>query len=370
MVQVAPTAFGEDGIYGGGERYPLELARAIARHVDCTLLTFGRPLRSGQAGGPRPLEPEPGGLTVQVLPAVTYLHRHPAHPVSLALPGALADFDVVHAHQLWAAPSWIAAIAARLGRAGVAVTDHGLLGGRPRPLVHHLVHRFLTVSRYSADVLGLPHDRTTVIYGGVDPRRHSPGPAGPRRGVLFVGRITPHKGVDRLLRALPPGVELSIVGTGGHDAEPPESGYEAMLHELAEARGGQVSFLGAVGDAELIKLYQRTAVLVLPSVEVTCYGKRVAISELLGLTVLEAMACGSPVIASRLGGLREVVRHGETGFLVEPGDVEDLRRHLELILGDPRLARRLGENGRQLAADQFTWDDCALRCLAAYEQMV
>lgn len=370
MVQVAPTAFGEGGIYGGGERYPLELARAIARHVECTLLTFGRPRASGHRDRIRPSEQEPDALTVEVIPPVTYLHRHPAHPVSLALPRAIAGFDVVHAHQLWAAPSRMATVAARLGRARVAMTDHGLLGHRPRPLVHRLVHRFLTVSRYSADVLGLAHDRTTVIYGGVDLRRHSPGPPASRGGVLFVGRITPHKGVDRLLRALPPGVELSVVGTAGHDPAPPESGYEAMLHELAEARGGRVSFLGAVGDEELIELYRRAAVLVLPSVDVTCYGKGVAISELLGLTVLEAMACGSPVIASRLGGLREVVRHGETGYLVEPGDVEDLRHHLELVLGDPRVARQLGENARQLAAEQFTWDDCARRCLDAYERMV
>ena len=362
MVQVAPTAFGEDGIYGGGERYPLELARAIARHTDCTLLTFARPGRSRHR--------EPGGLTVEVLPARTYLHHHPAHPVSLALPRAVAPFDVVHVHQLWATPSRVATVAGRATGGRVAVTDHGLLGRRPRPLVHHLADRFLTVSRYSAQVLGVGQDRSTVIYGGVDVRRHCPGPSAARAGVLFVGRLTPHKGLDRLIRALPPGAELSVVGTGGHDPHEPESGYEAMLHRLAASSEAHVRFLGAVEDETLLERYRRASVLVLPSVELTCYGKRVAISELLGLSVLEAMACATPVVASRLGGLQEVVRHGETGFLVEPGDVDGLRHHLEMVLGDARLARRMGDNARQRAADQFTWDECARRCLDAYRAMV
>jgi len=359
VVHVAPTAFGADGIYGGGERYPLELARAIAAHVDCTLLTFAR--------RGRPAQREVGGLRVEVLPARGHLGRHPAHPLAPGLPGALAGYDVVHTHQLWATPSRVAALTARFRHQPVAVTDHGLLGSRPRPAeADRLAHRFLTVSEYSAEVLAAPAERTTVVYGGVDTRRFFPEKR-ERSGVLFVGRLTPHKGVDRLLRALPEKAELTVVGTAGHDLEPPESGYADSLRELAAGR--QVRFLGAVTDAELLDLYRSTAVMVLPSVEETCYGKQIRISELLGLSVLEAMACGAPVVASRLGGLREVVRHGETGFLFEPGDVGDLRRRLGQVLGDRPLARTLGDNSHQLVAERFTWDACARRCLGAYEDM-
>lgn len=362
VVHVAPTAFGTEGIYGGGERYPLELARAIAAHVDCTLLTFGR----------RAVRAEEGGVRVDVLPARGHLRRHPAHPLAPGLPRALAGYDIVHTHQVWATPSRLAAATARVRGQPVAVTDHGLLGSRALPSsAGRLVHRFLTVSRYSAEVLGVPPERTAVIYGGVDTRRFNPAPGRPSRsGVLFVGRLTPHKGVDRLLRALPRGARLDIVGTAGHDLRPPESGYAAWLRQLAAEDRREVRFLGAVSDADLLELYRNTAVMVLPSVTETCYGKRVAISELLGLSVLEAMACGAPVVASRLGGLREVVRHGETGFLVEPGDVDDLRRRLEELLGDPALVARLGNNGHQLAVEQFTWDACARRCLEAYQGMV
>ncbi|HVL06199.1 MAG TPA: glycosyltransferase family 4 protein, partial [Acidimicrobiales bacterium] len=293
------------------------------------------------------------------------------HPLAPGLPAALGGFDIVHAHQLWATPSRLAAAAARLRRQPVAVTDHGLLGSRPRPPgADRLVDRFLTVSRYSAEVLEAPEERTAVIYGGADTGRLSPGPAGtPRSGVLFVGRLTPHKGVDRLLRALPPKAELTVVGTAGHDLRPPESGYAGWLRQLAGEDGRHVRFLGAVRDTDLLELYRSTAVMVLPSVEQTCYGKQIRISELLGLSLLEAMACGAPVIASALGGLREVVRHGETGFLVAPGDVDDLRRRIEQVLADPVQARRMGDDAHQLVAERFTWDACARRCLEAYEAM-
>jgi glycosyltransferase involved in cell wall biosynthesis len=112
------------------------------------------------------------------------------------------------------------------------------------------------------------------------------------------------------------------------------------------------------------------SVLALPSVEVTCYGKPVAISELLSLTAIEAMASGTPVVASRVGGVPEVVADGETGLLVDPGDVEALRDGLSRLLGDPASAARMGRAGRDLVHERFTWPECARRAAAAYEEML
>jgi glycosyltransferase involved in cell wall biosynthesis len=93
------------------------------------------------------------------------------------------------------------------------------------------------------------------------------------------------------------------------------------------------------------------------------------VTELLGLTVLEAMASETPVVASRTGGLPEVVRDGETGFLVEPGNVEELGDRIDRLLRDPALARRMGRTAREVVLDQFTWDRTAQRCLAAYNEL-
>jgi glycosyltransferase involved in cell wall biosynthesis len=357
VVHVAPTAFGPDGIFGGGERYPLELVRALSRHVDCELVTFGA--RPG-------LTREPGGPAVRVLRPVAHL-GHPAHPVALGLPAALAGADLVHTHHMHSAPSRVAALVTQARRSPAVVTDHGLAGGSWGGLLPRLIDRFLAVSRHSAAVLGAPPGRTRVIYGGVDCERYRPMEGEVRRGVLFVGRVTPHKGIDRLIAALPDGAPLAVAGSYGHDPAPPERDYPRLLRRLAAGR--HVRFLGAVPDGELPALVRRAAVLVLPSVHVTCFGRRVAVSELLGLVALEAMASGTPVIASRIGGLTEVVEDGVTGFLVAPGDVEELRERIAQVLGDRGLAGRLGAAGRERVLERFTWGACAARCLAAYSEL-
>jgi len=265
------------------------------------------------------------------------------------------------------APSRVAAVTARATGKPAVVTDHGLGGGGWAGLLPRLFSRFLVVSAYSAETLGAPAERTRVIYGGADPQRYFPDSAR-RNGVLFVGRFTPHKGLDRLIEALPPGAELTCVGSHGHDPRPPESGYGNLLRDLAVGR--PVRFAGTVPDHELPLLYRRAQVFALPTVERTCYGKQMAITELLGLSVLEAMASGTPVVCSRLGGLPEIVADGETGFLVEPGNLEQLRDRLATLLCDRALAARMGAAAREAVLDRFTWSACAARCLDAYNELV
>lgn len=359
MLHVAPTAFGPSGLFGGGERYPVELARALVAtgEVDCELLTFG----------PRADEFEADGLRVRVLRARAHLRGHPAHPVAPALVGALRGADVVHTHHLRSLPSRVAAVVGKAARRRVVVTDHGLGGSDWLGLLPRLFDRSLAVSAYSASLLPIPPAKSRVIYGGADPDRFSPEPDGARAGVLYVGRWTPHKGIDRLVAALPDGATLTIAGSGGHDG-PGEPDYVADLRAWADGR--DVRFVGPIDDAALPALYRRAAVVVLPSVHVTCYGRRIAVSELLGLSVLEAMASGAPVVASRLGGLPEVVVDGETGYLVEPGDTAGLRRRLEELLADPARAAAMGARGRARVLERFTWEACARRCIANYRELV
>jgi len=265
-------------------------------------------------------------------------------------------------------PSRMAAVTARLRGQRTVVTDHGLVGSNWAGLLPRLFDRFLAVSAFSACRLGLPPSRTRVIYGGADPVRYSPDLSVQREGVLFVGRITPHKGIDRLIAALPSGAHLRVAGSEGHDPNLPERDYPLLLRRLAKGR--YVDFLGAIPDDALPALYRQAQVLVLPSVNRTCYGREIQISELLGLVALEAMASGTPVICSRLGGLTEVVQHGITGFHVEPGNLKELNDRLTQLLGDPNLARQMGRNARDLVMEKFTWQHCARRCLDMYSELL
>lgn len=355
---MAPTVFGSDGLFGGGERYPFELARALARAVPCRLVTFGAAHRSY----------EQEGLEVLVLRARRFVRGHPAHPVGAGLVRALGDADLVHAHQLHSRTTSLALTASSLRRQRRVITDHGL--GKRGLGMTGLVDRFLLVSQHSADTLDTPRDRTRVIFGGADPTRFRPDPSESRSGVLFLGRLTPHKGIDRLIQALPAGAALTVVGAGGHDPAWPERGYVDRLRELAATSPGQVAFTGPIPDQELPALMRRASVLALPSVDVTCYGRPVAVSELLGLTVLEAMASGTPVVASKIGGVPEVVSDGETGFLVPPGDVAALSDRLAALLADRSLRERMGKNARGVIRERFTWESCARRCLDAYHEVL
>jgi glycosyltransferase involved in cell wall biosynthesis len=359
VVHVAPTPFGAPGagILGGGERYPLELALAVANDVECELISFGRP-------DVRRVD----GLVIRTLPAPIRLGGHPAHPIAPSLPAALASADIIHVHHMLSAPSRVAAVTGAARRQPVVVTDHGLAGGSWAGVLPRLFDAFLLVSKYSAAILRTPAVKTRVIYGGVDVRRFHPDPDAARRDVLFVGRLTPHKGIDVLIRALPTGARLVVVGSEGHDPRPPEREYPQLLRGLA--RGRDVRFLGPVSDEALRALYANAAAVVLPSVHRTCFGRFVAVSELLGLVALEAMACGTPVIASRIGGVPEVVEDGVTGFLVEPGDVGQLGERISQLLANDALRSQLGGEGRKRVIERFTWRACAERCVTAYGRIL
>jgi glycosyltransferase involved in cell wall biosynthesis len=358
ITHVAPTLFGDDGLFGGGERYPLELARALARHASCKLIGFGP--RAG-------IHRESSGLELCVLRARLHLRGHPAHPIGWGLSGAVADADVVHVHQLRATPGRMTALVSAARRTPVVATDHGLGGGGWFGLLPKMFDHFLAVSHFSARILDVPADKTTIVYGGADPRRFFPDPTIVRRGLAFVGRITPHKGIDVLLRALPPDVRLTVAGTSGHDTGRHREGYSRLLRDLAGDK--DVRFTGRVPERALPDLLRGARAFVLPSVYETCYGDRVEISELLGLSVIEAMASGTPVVCSRIGGLPEVVDDGVTGVLVEPGDVHELADAVRRLVTDPEKAERMGRAGRERALELFTWDHCARRCLEVYSML-
>jgi glycosyltransferase involved in cell wall biosynthesis len=353
VIHVAPTPFGSNGLFGGGERYPLELARALAAHVECELITFGRRPR---------VEREPGGLRLRTLQALGFWGGHPAHPFAPGLLLSLHGAHVVHTHHMRSLPSRMAALSGRARHQRLTVTDHGLQGSTWWGALPRLFDAFLTVSAYSARELGAPPARTRVIYGGADPGRYAPDPSQARRGVLFVGRLTPHKGVDRLLQALPANAPLRVVGSTGHDPRLPERDYPRLLRSLAQ--GHDVDFSGTAPDADLPRLYRSAEVLVLPSVDRTCYGRPVRVSELLGLVALEAMACGVVPVATRVGGVPELITDGEDGYLEKVGDIQGQAQRVASLLTDEQLHWRLAKAGRWNAGERF----CTDRIIPQYEQ--
>jgi glycosyltransferase involved in cell wall biosynthesis len=352
VCHVVPALFGADGVVGGAERYALELARHMAEHVPTRLVTFGPVAR----------EEVVGRLQIRVIAGAWHVRGQRTNPVALALLGEIRRADVIHCHQQHVVASTLAAAVGRLTRRRVFVTD---LGGGGWDLSAYVstdrwFRGHLHISEYSRRIAGHEHwTAATVISGGVDVAKFSPD-GGATRGcaALFVGRLLPHKGVDVLVEAAAADLPVDIVGL------PVDPDYFATLRGLAA--GKPVTFRHGCDDNELIAAYRRALCVVLPSVYVMRDGRRTVVPELLGLTLLEGMACGLPAVCTNVASMPEVVVDGQTGFVVAPNDPAALGAKLRWLRDHPDESGAMGRAARAHVLQHYTWPAVVRRCLKIY----
>jgi glycosyltransferase involved in cell wall biosynthesis len=258
----------------------------------------------------------------------------------------------------------LALLYARWSGKPIFTTD---LGSSGIALDHHIdttlwYSGHLHISEFSRRSSGHDHLRSAcVILGGVDVDKFAPNPNTARTNdVLYVGRILPHKGIDYLIQAVDCDTRLTIIGRRWPHAER----YFEFLHRLA--LGKRVTFHENSDDSQIIKSYQRALCIVLPSVYTSVFGERHRIPELLGQTLIEGMACGTPAICTDVGSLPEVVEDGVTGFVVAPNNPVALKSRIDFLKTNPAEARKMGQAARQRVLDRFTWDRTVDRCLHAY----
>ncbi len=352
VTHVVPQLFDVvDGLLGGAERFAFELARHMAHRVRTRLVCFG----------PRPLVRSVESLQIEVFQPLLSVAGQKSNPLALRPLRILWQSDVLHVHQSHILMSNLLAGLGKLVRVPVFTTDLGGGGWNIDGLVNsqkwYTGH--LHISNYSRSVYGHEHSpQARVIWAGVDAARFTPGSGG--GGVLFVGRLLPHKGVDVLIEALPTGIPLTVVGPSV------DSEYTSFLKRIGS--GKAVRFLGPLTEDELVKAYGRADIIALTSVYRDCYGHSTTVPELLGQTLLEGMACALPAIATRVASLPEVVDDGVTGFVVEP-NVPSLRAAISALVGQKGLARKMGAAGRQRVLERFSWRETVERCLNAYEDL-
>jgi glycosyltransferase involved in cell wall biosynthesis len=182
-----------------------------------------------------------------------------------------------------------------------------------------------------------------ISYPGVDGIQFHPAGLEKQHMVLSVGSLTPLKGFDFLIRVMNeiPKNERPLLLLASNFQNPPELAY---LSALADSLDVRVNFLGNVTDASLVELYNQA--------KITLYAP---VREPLGLVPLESMACCTPVVAVREGGIQETILHGETGYLVDR-DEASFASEVQRLLSDPALATRLGQNGREYVMKRWNWD--------------
>jgi glycosyltransferase involved in cell wall biosynthesis len=354
VLHVVPRLFGHrDGIVGGAERYALELARYMANEVPTSLVCFGEDRERYETMGQ---------LQIHVIDHPWWVRSQPDNPMTPRLWGDLRHASVVHCHQQHILASSFAAAACRLSGRKVFVSDLGGGGWDVSAYVStdRWYHGHLHISEYSRTVYGHAREPWAhVILGGVDTEKFSPDPSVQRRPrVLFAGRLMPHKGINDLINALPPGLELELIG------KPYDQRFVDDLKKMAE--GKPVVFRHDCSDDALLEAYRSALCVVLPSVYRTMYGAETKVPELLGQTLLEGMACGTPAICTNVASMPEVVEDGVTGFVVPPNHPDALREKLTLLAEHPDQALAMGEASRARVLQMFTWPSVVRRCLQIY----
>ncbi len=272
--------------------------------------------------------------------------------------------DIIHVHHPH--PLADVAVLLRAGRAPVVVTHHGdarqAMYRLPSRLVLRRAKAIVAPSRahlaLSLDLRGF-EAKTEFIPFGIDEQRWAvvpPPPPGTPPRAIFIGRLSSWKGLDVLLKAMEavPDLRLDVVGHG------PEA---ARLKTLARALAvsDRVRWFGEYPDDDLPRRMADADFLVLPSVSV---------EEMYGISILEAMAAGRPVITTALPtAVRELSVAGVTGLEVPIRDVEGLAKALDTLASDPGLRARMGQAGRQRVAEHFTRAKMVEQYVAVYERV-
>jgi glycosyltransferase involved in cell wall biosynthesis len=232
---------------------------------------------------------------------------------------------------------------------------------RPMPRGYRgaAVHAISASTRDDLVQRGFPAAAIRVIYPGVDAAHYTPDPAVERAAeptFLYVGRLKRYKAVETALRAVAslrraelPAAALQLAGNGSD---------RDRLERVSEREGAGAAFLGYVTEERKVELYRRAWAVVFPSPK-----------EGWGITNLEAAACGTPAVASDSPGLRESVRHGETGLLVPHGDAAALAAALGRLARDAALRERLGRGARAFA-ESLSWERAARETEAHLEEAV
>ena len=362
-------------VYGGAGVHVEYLTRALSALLEVSVHSFG-------GEGATVHSPDPGLADANA--ALRTLS------VDLRMAAAVGDCDILHSH------TWYADLAGHLGSllhdVPHVVTTHSLephrpwkaeqLGGGYRisswaeKAALHDADAVIAVSNGMRDSVldaypSLDPARVHVVHNGIDTTEYRPVPD---TGVLarlgldpavpyaiFVGRITRQKGVEALLRSAAswPGQLLFCASS----PDTPELGASvaSLVAELQAERDGVFWVSEMLPRAELIEVLALATVFVCPS-----------IYEPLGIVNLEAMACGTAVVASRVGGIPEVVDDGVTGILVDLGEgfEERLAAAVIPLLEDPARAAALGEAGRKRAVADFGWDAIAHRTVEVYQSVL
>ncbi len=363
--------------FGGTEKYVKDLSVELAsRGHEVTVISNNVPKEAGA-----PSEERVDGIKIKRLNAMNFVYLPVSFEFNLKM---LEGFDLVHTH----CPSFgfTRAVRDRLKIPHV-VTYHcdttmsekflgvkmpkfvisavefltNLYAKMILPRVDAIITTTESYASTSPVMKNFPHHAIPIgiHYELFDASRKKQGITEEKRDrkkVLFLGRLAANKGIDYLVHAIPlvlkevPDAKFVICGEG---EEKPH--VEAYIDQVGVR--GRIEFRGKVNLDEMVELYSTCAMFVFPSINRL---------EAFGIVQLESMACYTPVIASNIPGVNNVMDEGKNGLLVEPRDPKALAEAIVKILKDPELAKSMGAHGRRLVEEKYNWKAIGDKIEAVY----
>lgn len=350
VLQVSPTYFSSDSVMGGGERFVLELSKAMSAFAEVKILSFGRSSRCFSEDD----------VTIKVIKPLFFIKDNLLNPFHINLYREFKQADVIHVHQLYTFLTEMSIIWARILGKPIFITDHGG-GGRTfltRFGIARLASGLLPVSEYSSDKLAALNTNRQAIYGGVDQTQYYPYKHIQKIPfkIISVGRILPHKGFHLLIKALG-AEELVIVG------HPSDQLYFDKLIKLAQKKN--VKFLNNIGDDELKEIIASASLAIFPSTNIGLDGELLnGEPELLGIAPLETMAMNIPTIVSNIGAYPEIC-YDKNKFLFLHDQLNDLEEKIKNFWFESGAA---SYNFDEHIKSKFTWKKAAIKCLEFYKK--
>lgn len=370
-------------VYGGAGVHLRELSRCLAEleSMEVEVRCFGKQRVAKERLRVKGYEPDPK-LHCEYQPKFDSVLNTLSTNLRMLCDGIDADDNVVHTHTWYG--HFAGFLAKKLYKVPHVATSHSLEPLRPWK-VDQLAEGYyvstwmekvgiegadavVAVSKMmKEDILKyfrVDREKVVVIHNGIDLKtwKRKPLSAELKKRfdiaddyVLFVGRPTAQKGMEYLVEAaddIPVQVVMEAVGADTKE-------YEDRMMEKVKEKKNIVWIHENLGDKKNVELYSSARVFICPSVY-----------EPFGIINLEAMACETPVVASAVGGIKEVVVPGKTGILVEPGQPAQIASAVNQILQNREKARTMGVNGRKRVEDYFSWESIAGKTKDLYQSLL
>lgn len=309
------------------------------------------------------------GITVFRIPALRLIRSYRVTAMVNFIPGRFANvmknYDIIHFHEFELSFPFFSFLMKKPKILHLHGIDSSFLKKHhiSRFLLKRLANIYISISKQMTKeliALGIPKSKIIYVPNSVDTDFFKPGNHKEKNLLLYVGRISESKGLHILIKALEylkDPIHLVIIGPSDWNAN-----YYKNLLRLIETENSngrhKIECLGAMEQSEIVEWYQKASLLILPS-----------FGEGFPVTVLEALSCGTPVIATPVGGVPEIIKNHETGILVPPGNSIRLAEAINYLIENEDIRVKMACEGRKLVKEQYSLENACERLCSIYEQL-